>query len=95
MVISPPGFLMTDDAEDFAAFAHLADDLIVKASKDQLADAARLLELNIGYYQEKYGDVPQEELLRLVRAEDLDESLDESPHPVGKRGAIAQQTGAR
>jgi hypothetical protein len=31
------------------------------------------LALNIGYCHERYGDVPQEELLRLVRAETLDE----------------------
>jgi hypothetical protein len=33
---------------------------------------ARFLALNIGYYDEKYGDVPQEGLVRLVRAENLD-----------------------
>jgi hypothetical protein len=44
-----------------------------RATKDQVVDVARLLALNIGYYHEKYGDVPQEELLRLVRAETLDE----------------------
>jgi len=58
---------------DFAPYAHLADELIEKATKDQLADAVRLLALNIGYYHERYGDVPQEELLKMVRAETLDE----------------------
>jgi hypothetical protein len=29
--------------------------------------------LNIGYYHEKYGDVPQDKLLEMVRAETLDE----------------------
>ncbi len=61
------------DFEDFTAYARLADELIAKATKNQLADVARLLALNIGYYHEKYGDVPQEELLRLIRAETLDE----------------------
>ena len=58
---------------DFASYARLADELIEKANKDQLADAVRLLALNIGYYHERYGDVPQEELLKMVRAETLDE----------------------
>jgi hypothetical protein len=49
----------------------LADELIDKATKDQLADVARLLALNIGYCQERYGDVPQGALLRMVRAEML------------------------
>jgi hypothetical protein len=61
------------DASHFTAYAHLADELIEKATKDQLADVARLLALNIGYYHEKYGDVPQETLIRMVRAETLSE----------------------
>lgn len=58
---------------DFTPYAHLADDLIEKATKDQLADVARLLALNIGYYHERYGDVPQDTLLKMARAETLDE----------------------
>lgn len=60
--------------EHFTTYAHLADQLVERATKDQLGDVARLLALNIGYYHEKYGDVPQEELLRLIRAETLDET---------------------
>ena len=59
--------------DDFAAYARLADDLINRATKEQVADVARLLALNIGYDLEKYGDVPQEELLGMVRAETLDD----------------------
>ena len=33
---------------------------------------AGLLALNIGYYHERYGDVPQETLVRMVRAQSLD-----------------------
>ena len=58
---------------DFTPYANLADELIEKATKDQLADAVRLLALNIGYYHERYGDVPQDTLLKMVRAETLDE----------------------
>ncbi len=61
------------EIDDFTAYSRLADQLIEQASKEQLADVARLLALNIGYYHEKYGDVPQEELLSLVRSETLDE----------------------
>ena len=56
-------------SDDFIAYSHLADDLMAQASKDQLADVARLLAINIGYYHEKYGDVPQETLLKMVREE--------------------------
>jgi hypothetical protein len=33
----------------------------------------RILALNIGWYHERYGDVPQEDLLRMVRRETLGE----------------------
>ena len=59
------------DPEDFTAYTRIADELIDKATKDELADVARLLALNIGWYHEKVGDVPQDILLRLVRAETL------------------------
>ena len=34
------------DHEDFRAYARLGDDLIERATKDQLADVARLLAIN-------------------------------------------------
>ena len=64
-----------EETADFAAYSRLADELIGKATKEQVADVARLLALNIGYYHEKYGNVPQEILVGMVRAETLsDES---------------------
>ena len=66
-----------EDTAEFTAYSHLADDLIGKATKVQVADVARLLALNIGYYHEKYGDVPQEILVGMVRADTLS---DESKH---------------
>jgi hypothetical protein len=61
------------DIEDFVAYTRLTDELIERATKDQLADVTRLLALNCGYYQARFGDVPQEVLLRMVRKETLDE----------------------
>ena len=63
--MSPPG--------QFVPYARLSDQLIERTTKEQLAAVARLLALNIGYYQQRYGDVPQETLLKLVKAETLDE----------------------
>jgi hypothetical protein len=59
------------ELDDFAAYSRLADSLIDRATKEQLADVARLLALNCGYYQTRFGDVPQDVLLRMVRAENL------------------------
>jgi hypothetical protein len=61
------------DLDDFPAYARLADQRIEQATKDQLADVARLLALNIGWYQQRYGDVPQEALPQMVRAESLND----------------------
>lgn len=59
--------------DDFANYTRLGDTLLERASKDQLANVARLLALNIGYYRQRYGDVPQEELLGMVRADSITE----------------------
>jgi hypothetical protein len=64
---------MMDRVEVFAAYARLAAQMIAGATKEQVAEVARLLALNTGWYHERYGDVPQEELLRMVRGETLDE----------------------
>ncbi|MGB5832688.1 MAG: hypothetical protein WBG92_11950 [Thiohalocapsa sp.] len=59
--------------QEFIPYALAADQLMGKATQDQLADVARLLELNTGWYRQRYGDVPQKKLLAMVRAEDLTE----------------------
>ena len=38
------------EPDDVIAYARVADELIDKATKDQLAEVARLLALNIGWY---------------------------------------------
>ena len=60
------------ELDDFAAYSRLADSLIERTTKDEIADVARLLALNCGYYQTRFGDVPQDVLLRMVSAENLD-----------------------
>jgi len=48
------------ELDDFAPYASLADQLIERATKEQLADVAKLLAISIGWYQQKHGDVPQD-----------------------------------
>ena len=61
------------DPDDYPAYVQLTDQLIEKATTEDLADVARILVLNIGWYHQRYGDVPQEDLSRLVRSETLQE----------------------
>jgi len=50
----------------FAQYNKLSDQLIEKASKDDIAECARLLALNVAHYQSKYGELPLEEKLAMI-----------------------------
>ncbi|MEA1052484.1 hypothetical protein U5801_22140 [Lamprobacter modestohalophilus] len=56
---------------DLRTYLQIADELIARTSKEELADVARLLAINLGYYYERYGEVPQNTLMEMVRAETL------------------------
>jgi hypothetical protein len=47
-------------ADDLRAHFDLADQLIAGASKEDVAEAARLLALNVAHYQLKFGALPLE-----------------------------------
>lgn len=50
------------DLSTFQQYYRLADALIENASREQLAECARLLALNLAHYQELYGEVPLNEV---------------------------------
>src|SRR5690242_9433684 len=55
----------------------LANILIKRATKDQLAECARLLALNLAHHQIKKGEIPVDETLSLLEtAEPTEEHLD-------------------
>lgn len=54
------------DLSTFQQYYKLADQLIEKVSKEDLAECARLLAINIAHYQSKYGELPLEEALALI-----------------------------
>ena len=47
--------------------------MLEAATRAQLAEAARLLALNLAHYQLKYCDLPLENREELLRAQDIDE----------------------
>jgi hypothetical protein len=56
------------DLSDFQQYYKLADILIEKASKEQLAECARLLALNLAHYQGRFGEIPLEDTLAILDA---------------------------
>lgn len=50
---------------------NLTDQLIEKATKQQVAETARLLAVNLSHYQMKYGELPLQETLSLTNIEKL------------------------
>ena len=56
------------DLSDFQQYYKLADTLIEQASKEQLAECARLLALNLAHYQGKLGEMPLEATLAVLGA---------------------------
>lgn len=50
----------------FEQYYKLADMLIEKSSKEDVAECARILALNVAHYQSKYGELPLDETLALI-----------------------------
>lgn len=54
------------DLAAFGQYIKLADQLIEKSSKDEIAECARLLALNLAHYQSKFGELPLDETIGLI-----------------------------
>jgi hypothetical protein len=57
------------DYATFKQYYRLADQLFETASKDDIAETARLLAMNLAHYQSKYGALPLEETLAMIGME--------------------------
>ncbi|MGH9956650.1 MAG: hypothetical protein ACREBC_05915, partial [Pyrinomonadaceae bacterium] len=56
------------------AYMRLADQMVANGTKEQLADAARILALNVAHYASEYGELPIEEHLDLLRVRELNDA---------------------
>lgn len=54
------------DLSTFEQYNKLADLLIEKVSKEDIAECARLLAFNVAHYQTKYGELPLDEKLAMI-----------------------------
>lgn len=59
---------------EFRAYWKLSEELIGKATKEQLAETARILALQSAHYARKYGEPPLPSLFELLKATRLDPS---------------------
>ena len=57
------------DMSQFQQYLKLADQLTSVATKEDLAECARLLAINIAHYESKYGQLPLDETLAMAYAD--------------------------
>ena len=57
---------------EFKAYWKLSEELIAKATKEQLAEVARILALQSAHYARQYGELPLPSLFSLLKATQLD-----------------------
>ncbi len=62
-------------AREFKAYWELADRMIADATKEQLAETARILALQAAHYARRYGDLPLPDLQELLSATPLDAEM--------------------
>ncbi len=60
---------MNDDFQRFAAYLKVSDELLEQASKEEIAEVARVLALHAGHYRTRYGRVPISESQEKLRTE--------------------------
>ena len=67
---------MTDlsNFERFKQYYRLIERMIEEVDKETLAEAARILAMNIAHYRSKYGELPLEETIELLHAETVNDS---------------------
>jgi len=57
---------------EFKAYWTLSEELVEKATKEQLAETARILALQSAHYTRKYGELPLPSLFELLKATQID-----------------------
>ena len=62
------------DLSTFERYYKLADDLIERSTKEQLAECTRLLALNLAHHQALYGEIPQDQMLTILEGTEPSEA---------------------
>ncbi len=61
--------------EKFKEYYKTLDQMIAQSSKEDLAECARLLALNVAHYKRQYGELPLEEHQAMLETGQIDEGL--------------------
>jgi len=59
--------------QEFKAYWHLSEEMIADATKDDLAEAARILAMQAAHYARKYGELQLPDLGHLLSATHVDD----------------------
>ncbi len=60
---------------EFKDYYKRLDAMTAESTKENLAECARLLALNVAHYKAKYGELPLEEHQAMLEADDIDEEM--------------------
>jgi hypothetical protein len=65
------------DPDVLRAYLDVADHLLDTATKEQLAEAARFLALNVAHYRQRYGDLPLANFQDMLHAQTIGQATGE------------------
>jgi len=65
----------TKDIERFAAYLKTADILLEQATKEDIANVARVLAFHLGHYRTRYGDIPTAESLDQLSVDKITDEM--------------------
>lgn len=63
------------DLERLRSSAAVADDLLQAATPDQMAEALKILALNLAAYRAQFGEIPQTEVLDTLRSATIGDGM--------------------
>ncbi len=66
---------MDEDFSKSATYLGVSDTLIEQATKEEVAEVARVLALHVAHYRQRYGDVSIEESLEMLRTEKISDEM--------------------
>jgi hypothetical protein len=66
---------MNEDFQNFVTYLGVSDTLIEQATKDEVAEVARVLALHVAHYRQRFGDVSIEESLKMLRTETVSDEM--------------------